>query len=119
MELSGAAAACYIKCGRRRNGALMQADIVDALLARGDIARAAVVLHRQCKLFLREGWWHLAAAVLPRLLQCQKVLMQVRSSRCFTRQSPSLNYNNLHCVTADKLQTICLVYCNARECSRR
>ena len=26
MELSGAAAACYSKCGRKRNGALMQAS---------------------------------------------------------------------------------------------
>jgi len=77
MELSGAAAACYTRCGRKRNGALMMADIADALIARGNVARAAVVLQRQCRLFLKEGWWELAAAVLPRLLQCQKMLMQV------------------------------------------
>ena len=77
MELSGAAAACYMRCGRRRNGILMMADIADALIARGNVARAALVLQRQCQLFLKEGWWDLAAAVLPRLLQCQKMLMQV------------------------------------------
>ncbi len=77
MELSGAAAACYTRCGRKRNGALMMADIADALMARGNVARAAVVLQRQCRLFLKEGWWELAAAVLLRLLQCQKMLMQV------------------------------------------
>jgi len=77
MELSGAAAACYTRCGRKRNCALMMADIADALIARGNVARAAVVLQRQCQLFLKEGWWELAAAVLPRLLQCQKMLMQV------------------------------------------
>ncbi len=77
MELSGAAAACYTRCGRKRNGALMMADIADALMARGNVARTAVVLQRQCRLFLKEGWWELAAAVLPRLLQCQKMLMQV------------------------------------------
>ena len=75
MELSGAAAACYMRCGRRRNGILMMADIADALIARGNVARAALVLQRQCQLFLKEGWWDLAA--LPRLLQCQKMLMQV------------------------------------------
>lgn len=55
----------------------MMADIADALIARGNVARAALVLQRQCQLFLKEGWWDLAAAVLPRLLQCQKMLMQV------------------------------------------
>lgn len=77
MELSGAAAACYTRCGRKRNGVLMMADIADALMARGNVTRAAVVLQRQSRLFLKEGWWELAAAILPRLLQCQKMLMQV------------------------------------------
>lgn len=58
----------------------MRADIADALIARGNVARAAMVLHRQGRLFMREGWWHLAAAVLQRLLQCQKLLMQVISA---------------------------------------
>ena len=60
----------------------MQADIADALIARGNVARAAVVLHRQGRLFMREGWWDLAAAVLQRLLHSQKLLMQVSSLHC-------------------------------------
>ena len=84
MELSGAAAACYSRCGRRRNAALMRADAADALIARGNTARAALVLQRQCRLFVREGWWYLAAAVLPRLLHCQKLLMQVISCLHYT-----------------------------------
>jgi len=96
MELSGAAAACYTRCGRKRNGALMMADIADALMARGNVARAAVVLQRQCRLFLKEGWWELAAAVLPRLLQCQKMLMQVLLCvTCFVCKSCSLNVSLL------------------------
>ena len=57
----------------------MRGDIADALIARGNVARAALVLQRQGRLFLREGWWDLAAAVLQRLLHCQKLLMQVSS----------------------------------------
>lgn len=60
----------------------MQADIADALIARGNTARAALVLQRQARLFMREGWWDLAAAVLQRLLHCQKLLMQVSSLIC-------------------------------------
>lgn len=51
--------------------------MADALVARGDIARAALVLQRQCQLLVREAWWHLAAVLLPRLLHCQKLLLQV------------------------------------------
>lgn len=72
----------WFRCGRKRNGTLMQADIADALIARGNVARAAIVLQRQGRLFMREGWWDLAAAVLQRLLHCQKLLMQVTSLRC-------------------------------------
>ena len=79
MELSGAAAACYSMCGRKRNAALLRAGIADALVARGKVPRAALVLQRQCQLILREAWWHLAAVLLPRLLLCQKLLLQVAS----------------------------------------
>ena len=77
-------ACCRFRCGRKRNGTLMQADIADALIARGNVARAAIVLQRQARLFMREGWWDLAAAVLQRLLHCQKLLMQVSLWRCYT-----------------------------------
>ena len=74
--------AAWSRCGRKRNGALVQADIADALIARGNVARAAIVLQRQGRLFMQEGWWDLAAAVLQRLLHCQKLLMQVSSLHC-------------------------------------
>lgn len=77
MELTGAAAACYSVCGRKRNAALLRADIADALVARGNVPRAALVLQRQCQLILKEAWWNLAAVLLPRLMHCQKVLSQV------------------------------------------
>lgn len=54
-----------------------RADVANALMARGDTARAALVLQRQCQLLVREAWWQLAAIMLPRLLQCQKLLLQV------------------------------------------
>lgn len=57
-----------------------RADIADALVARGDVARAALILQRHCQLLLREAWWQLAAVLLPRLLHCQKLLLQ--ASRC-------------------------------------
>ncbi len=105
MELSGAAAACYTRCGRKRNGALMMPDIADALMARGNVARAAVVLQRQCRLFLKEGWWELAAAVLPRLLQCQKMLMQVLLLvKCFVCK---LHLDCITTVTASSSRLYC------------
>ena len=55
----------------------MRADIADALIARGHVARAALVLQQQGRLFIKEGWWDLAATVLQRLLHCEKLLMQV------------------------------------------
>ena len=65
----------------------MRADIADALIARGNVARAALVLQRQGQLFVKEGWWDLAAAVLQRLLHCQKLLMQVRPHTVFDSSS--------------------------------
>lgn len=73
----------------------MRADIADALIARGNVARAALVLQRQGRLFLREGWWDLAAAVLQRLLHCQKLLMQVS-----IQQRPVLQACNIFCSIA-------------------
>lgn len=72
----------------------MQADIADALIARGNTARAAMVLQRQARLFMREGWWHLAAAVLQRLLHCQKLLMRVSSLLC---SGVLITQCSLHC----------------------
>ena len=56
---------------------MFRADIADALVARGDVARASLVLQRHCQLLIREAWWHLAAVLLPKLLHCQKLLLQV------------------------------------------
>lgn len=56
---------------------MFRADIADALVARGDVARASLVLQRHCQHLIREAWWHLAAVLLPKLLHCQKLLLQV------------------------------------------
>lgn len=80
MELCGASATCYSQCGRVRNSLLMRADLADALIARGLHARAAVVIERQCRLILKEGWKALAALVLPRLLKCEQMLSEVGST---------------------------------------
>ena len=77
VELSGAAGACYVAAGRRRVAALMRAEVAEVLVARGLVARAAALVEQQCRLFLAEGWPRLAAALLPRLIACQKSLMQV------------------------------------------
>lgn len=63
--------------GRRRVAALMRAEVAEVLVARGLVARAAALVEQQCRLFLAEGWPRLAAALLPRLIVCQKALMQV------------------------------------------
>ena len=81
MELCGASATCYSQCGRVRNSLLMRADLADALTARGLHMRAAVVIERQCRLILKEGWKALAALVLPRLLKCEQMLSEV-GPRC-------------------------------------
>ena len=90
MELCGASATCYSQCGRVRNSLLMRADLADALIARGLHARAAVVIERQCRLILKEGWQALAALVLPRLLKCEQMLSEV---------GPPLPERAAHCCT--------------------
>ena len=77
MELSGAAASCYTLCGRQRNGVLMWADVTEVLMARGLVTRAAANLDRQCTIMHRNRWWRLVAAIGPRLLECQSLIMQV------------------------------------------
>ena len=51
----------------------MQADVADALAARGEHSAAAALYEGQSRLFLRETWHELAAVVLPKLARCQKV----------------------------------------------
>lgn len=85
VELSGAAGTCYVVAGRRRVAALMRAEVAEVLVARGLVARAAALVEQQCRLFLAEGWPRLAAALLPRLIACQKALMQVTPCCSFMR----------------------------------
>jgi hypothetical protein len=73
IELSAAAARCYSYCGRKRNAALMRADVADALLRRGMLREAATLFEWQALIFTHEAWHRLAAAVLPKLIACQKV----------------------------------------------
>lgn len=73
-ELSDAAARCFAQCGRRRAAAVLYADVADALAVRGQLAQAAALYERQCRAFLRDGWYALAARTLPKLAACQVAL---------------------------------------------
>jgi hypothetical protein len=64
-ELSRAAAQCYMLCGRVRSAAQLNADVADALLARGEVAGARALYELLCTTALRcvcggrwqEGRW--------------------------------------------------------------
>ena len=80
-----------------------RADIADALVARGDVARAALILHRHCQLLLREAWWQLAGVLLPRLLHCQKLLLQVSHCTLLSVQVSDCDF------TARCLPRVCML----------
>lgn len=55
IELSEAAARCYLQCGYLRNAALLNSDVADALAKAGSLRRAATLYERQCRTFLRQA----------------------------------------------------------------
>lgn len=77
MELSSAAAACYLAAGWRRSAQQMLAQVAELLMGNGQLAAAVAVMQRQALLFLGAGWLHIAARLLHDLLMCQQQLYQV------------------------------------------
>ncbi|KAK9806020.1 hypothetical protein WJX73_006019 [Symbiochloris irregularis] len=77
VELSLAAAACYSAAGRKRNAALLRAEVGQALAAAGVHAPAAQALARQTGMFLDQRWLLLSATLLPHLASCHRALSQV------------------------------------------
>ena len=82
LELSRCAAMCYKRGGRWRNAALLRAEVADALASRGSVREAVSLLGALAQEVLAEGWLHLAAALLQRLLHCSRPLTAVRCCPC-------------------------------------
>ncbi len=70
LELSRCAAMCYRRGGRRRNAALLRAEVADALAKSGAVRDAVSLLSSLAQEVLLEGWLGLASLLLQRLLAC-------------------------------------------------
>lgn len=78
LELSRCAAMCYKRGGRRRNAALLRAEVADALAEAGAARDAVSLLSSLAQEVLLEGWLSLASVLLQRLLACCAPLPPVR-----------------------------------------
>ena len=82
--LSCAAATCYAAAGRRRNAALLRAEVAITVCNGKCNREAMAILASQSAAFLGEGWFAPASMLLSRLLAAQKELLPVRAVPCIS-----------------------------------